>query len=76
MRYTFVQHKFSEETWAAQLDDLGHVVGIAGPLPASAVSDSLLPEYTYRDDAATLADFNDHPDDFRWGLVPDAAEPA
>lgn len=76
MRYTFAQHQFSRETWAAQLDDSGEVVGIAGPLSPNEISDSQLPDYLYRTDEQILQDFNRHPDHFRWGLVPDAAEPA
>lgn len=75
MRYLFLQHKLSNETWAARVNDAGRVVGVNGPLAAGAVSDSLLPMYSYRGDAAMIADFNAHPEDFRWGLVPDAAEP-
>lgn len=75
MRYTFAQHKLSQETWAAMLDEDRRVIGACGPLPSGEVSDSLLPEYPYRSDAEFLSDFNQHPEEFLWGLVPDAANP-
>jgi hypothetical protein len=75
MPYTFALHILSRETWAAQLDDAGRVVGIAGPLLPDEVSDSRLPDYLYRRDEPAVSDFNQRHEDFRWGLVSDAAEP-
>jgi hypothetical protein len=74
MHYTFAQHLLSDEIWAAQIDDNRAVIAIAGPLPASEISDSQLPSYDYRSDPVELRDFNQRAEDFRWGLVPDAAE--
>jgi hypothetical protein len=75
MRYRFAQHKLSQEIWATRIDEGGRVVAICGPLPLTDVSDSLLPEYVYRSDPKELADFNEHPDDFTWEMLPDAVAP-
>jgi len=75
MRYTFLQHKLSRETWAARVDDGGQVAGICGPLTYRSISNSLLPEYEYREDGAILADLNQHLDEFVPGLLSDAAVP-
>lgn len=75
MHYTFLNHILSGELWAARVEDSGRVVAVCGPLSNTDVSDSRLPEYPYQTEERVLADFNEHPDDFRWGLIPDAAEP-
>jgi hypothetical protein len=75
MRYTFLQHLPSGEVWAAKVDDQELVIGVSGPLAATEISDSRLPEFNYRSDQQLLADFNDRRDEFVRGLIPDAAEP-
>jgi len=76
MPYTFAQDRDSQEIWAAKTDHAGRVVAIAGPLAATDISDSRLPDYPYRTDREALQDFNSHGEQFRWGLLPDSAEPA